>query len=265
VSFSEIADDLYDLHPTEFTAARNAAAKDSPDRERIMALKKPTPAAWVVNLLVRQRNDDVSAALSLGEQLRAAQADLDRESLAELTRQRRQLVTALARQGAGLAEVQGHKVSASAVEEVAQTLQAGMVDPDAAAAVATGRLLRPLEAVGLAVDLEHAVAGASEPRTRAPKPVDELEERRAEKRRRQAEAQRELEAAETAHQKAERRVADAIRHRDSVADQLAEAQAVAKEFKRTLAEAERELKAVTADRDAAAAVAGAAQANPDLS
>lgn len=259
MTFAEIADELYDLHPTAFTAARNVAAAGSPDRERIMALKKPTPAAWLVNLLVRQRHDEVSAALQLGEQLRAAQADLDRESLAELTRQRRQLVNALAKQGAGLAEVQGHKVSASTVEEVAQTLQAAMVDPDAAAAVSTGRLVRPLEAVGLTVDVDNAVAGDSAPRTRAAHPVDELEEKRAERRRRTAEAQRELEAAETAHQKAERRVADAIRARDAVAEQLDDAQERVKAIKRTLADAEKALKAASQDRDEAARGREAAQ------
>lgn len=259
MSFAEIADELYDLHPTEFTAARNVAAKDSPDRERIMALKKPTPAAWLVNLLVRQRNADITAVLELGAQLREAQADLDRESLADLTRQRRQLVAALARQGAELAQVQGHKVSAAVVDEVSQTLQAAMADPDAAAAVATGRLVRPLATIGLSVDLDGAVAGDAAPRTRAPQPVDELEEKRAEKRRREAEARRALEEAESVQQKAERKVADALRHRDAIADELAAAQEAVKSIKRTLADAERELKAVTSQRDEAAAAADAAR------
>ena len=251
MSLSDLIDQLYGLHPTEFTAVRNAAAKDSPDRAAVMALGKPTPAAWVVNLLVRQRNADVTGVLHLGEQLREAQHELDRAALADLTKQRRQLVGALARQGADLAELQGHKVSAAAIEEVAQTLQAAMADPDAAAAVASGHLLRSLTTVGLAVDLDGAVAGDTAPLRATATVVDELEERRAEKRRQQADAQRALEAAETAHQQAERRVADAIRHRDAAAEEYAESQARTKLLKASLAVAERELKAVEAQRDEA--------------
>ncbi len=257
---SDTADELYDLHPSEFTAARNAAAKDSPDRAEIMALAKPSAAAWVVNLLVRQRNADVTAALELGEQLREAQADLDRASLAELTKQRRALVAALARQGADLAEVRGHKVSAAAVEEVAQTLQAAMADADAAAAVSSGRLVRSLEAIGLSVDLEGAVAGDdARPRARASAPADELEEKRAEKRRREAQARAALEAAETEHSKAERRVADALRARDAIEEHLAAAQETVKSIKRSLAEAEKQLKAASSERDEAEAAARTAR------
>lgn len=254
-----LADELYGLLPSEFTAARNAAAKelDKPARDRIMALKKPTPAAWVVNLLVRQRPDQVDAVLELGEQLREAQGDLDRDALAELTRQRRSLVGALAKQGVALADVAGQRVSNAVADEVAQTLQAGMSDADAALAVRSGRLVRPLEAIGLSVDLEGAVAGdAPPPAKRSPQPaIDELEEKRAEKRRREAEAQRELEKAETAHEQAERKVADAVRHRNSIADQVSDAQARLKTLKATLADAEKLLSAAAAVRDDAAAAA----------
>lgn len=256
---SDLADGLYGLLPSEFTAARNAAAKDldKAARDKIMALKKPTPAAWVVNLLVRQRPDQVDAVLDLGEQLREAQGDLDRDALAELTRQRRQLVGALAKQGVALADVAGQKVSNSVADEVAQTLQAGMSDADAALAVRSGRLVRPLEAIGLSVDLEGAVAGdAPPPARRAKTPaVDELEEKRAEKRRREADAKRELEKAETAHEQAERKVADAVRHRDSVAEQVADAAHRLKTLKADLADAEKQLATAAASRDDAAAAA----------
>ena len=182
-----VIDELYGLLPSEFTAARNAAARDldKHERDEVMALKKPSAAAWVVNLLVRHRPDQVDQVLELGEQLREAQGDLDRDALAELSRQRRQLVGALAKQGVALADVAGQKVSSAALEEVAQTLQAGMSDADAAVAVRSGRLVRSLEAIGLTVDLDGAVAGdslAPAHRTRRDPVVDELEEKRAEKR-----------------------------------------------------------------------------------
>ena len=259
VAYRNLADELYDLHPTEFTAARNAAAKDSPNHDAIMAFVRPSAAAWLVNLLVRQRSAEITAALELGEQLRAAQADLDRETLAELTKQRRALVAALARQGAEIAELQGHRVTPAVVDSVAQTLQAAMADPDASAAVATGRLVRALTTIGLSVDLDGAVAGDAEPRSRATHPIDELEEKRAEKRRREAEAQAALEAAESEHQKAERRVADALRARDAIADEVEAAASTLKQLKRTLAEADRAIESVRSERDKAEAAAETAR------
>ena len=259
MNFADTADELYGLHPNDFTAARNAAAKRAATPGQLLGLRKPTPAAWVVNLRMRHRTAAIDEALDLGAQLQAAQADLDREALTELSKQRRQLVAALARQGAELAELQGHPVSAAAIDEVARTLQAALADPDAAAAVRTGRLVRALETVGLTVDLEGAVAGDFAPLRPSLHVVDELEEKRAEHRRRAAEAQRALEAAETAHQAAARRVADAMRRRDAIADDVASAQATLKSLKSSLAEAERELKSLVADRFRAEAAADAAR------
>ncbi|MBU1586333.1 MAG: hypothetical protein KKH51_00105, partial [Actinobacteria bacterium] len=67
-----MADPLYALAPAEFTAARNLAArevKDSADLElaaRVQELKKPSPAAWAVNLLARQRADELEQLAELG-------------------------------------------------------------------------------------------------------------------------------------------------------------------------------------------------------
>lgn len=255
MSVTSIADELYGLLPAEFTAARNAAiAQNKQLKDELMALRKPTPAAWVVNLLVRQRASQLDDVLDLGAQLREAQGDLDREALASLTVQRRHLVSALAKQGAALAEVAGHAVSSSAVDEVAQTLQAAMADPDAAEAVRTGRLVRPLEVNGLVVELEGAVAGggSSAPRRRADPQVDELEEKRAQKRRQEAEAAKAREAAQTAHELAERAVADATRARTTIEDRLDDAKQRVSELKTELAAADKTLKAAAAQRDAAA-------------
>ena len=84
-ALTAVADELYDLVPDEFTSARNARAKEAKtdDREladRITQLKKPSPAAWIVNRLVREhapRGNDVpdvwiaAAAQTLGEHLAA--------------------------------------------------------------------------------------------------------------------------------------------------------------------------------------------------
>ena len=58
----KIADELYSLALGDFTPARDAKAKElkgTPLAAEVKALKKPSLAAWVVNLLVRQDADSV--------------------------------------------------------------------------------------------------------------------------------------------------------------------------------------------------------------
>ena len=86
-TFAAIAEELYGVAPAEFTDARNGyvkelkAAKDREMSERVKALKKPSTAAWVVNMLVRHNAEEMKQVLDLGRSLRAAQADLDGEAL----------------------------------------------------------------------------------------------------------------------------------------------------------------------------------------
>ena len=163
-ALTAIAAELYGLLPDEFTAARNergrAARGDDRDlAARIQDLKRPSPPAWLVNQLVRHRAAEIDAVLQLGAELRAAQDDLDAAQLAQLAKQRRQLVSAVAHDAAELAEELGNPVRGPVLDALAQTLQAAMSDVAATAAVRSGRLVRGLEAVGLEVDLEGAVAG----------------------------------------------------------------------------------------------------------
>jgi hypothetical protein len=203
----EVAQRLYALAPAEFTAARDAAARDEGDRARraaITRLRKPVAAAYAVNLLARRSDGPLGDALSLSAELREAQEDLDGAELARLGRQRRSLVAALAAQAVRLAEEQGVSVSSAARDDVVATLNAAVSDAGAAAAVLTGRLVRPLAATGLEPpDLDGAVAGT------APAPAadassgsrrDELAERRA--RREAAAAARAAEAAATQAERA---------------------------------------------------------------
>ncbi|MRG61217.1 hypothetical protein GE115_15285 [Agromyces sp. CFH 90414] len=163
-ALARVADELYGLAPDEFTAARNARAKQLKPDDRALAakigeLRKPSAVAWVVNQLVRHRADELDDLLALGDELRAAQADLDAASLTQLARERRKLVGAMARQAGALADELGHPARGSTLDEVAETLQAALTDAAAAAAVRSGRLVRGLEAVGTEVDLDGAVAG----------------------------------------------------------------------------------------------------------
>jgi hypothetical protein len=205
------AAELYALPPAQFTAARNAAAAASAGSlaKAVKALRKPTVAAWAVNLLAA--HGELGEAITLSSALREAQDELDGAELARLGRQRRALVAALARQAVDLAQEQGVAVAASARDEVEKTINAAVVDAAAGAAVLSGRLVRPLQATGVEeVDLSDAVAG-SLPAAVEERPTDELAERRArrEAERSAREAERAAEAANTELERSEARLAKA--------------------------------------------------------
>lgn len=66
-------DRLYQLPPDEFTAARNALAKEAgADRAEIRALVKPPIAAWAVNQVYWQQRDTCDALVAASTELRKA-------------------------------------------------------------------------------------------------------------------------------------------------------------------------------------------------
>src|SRR3954464_3381888 len=157
VSIDEVAERLYALEPEEFTAARDQAAKDAEgdDRKAIKGLRKPTVAAYVANMLARNRSDDVEALVALGEDLRTAMAG--NGDIRALSEQRRELVRGLVHDAADAA---GRELTASVEEEVAATLEAATADPELGLAVLSGRLVKPLRYAGFGTlpDLGDVVA-----------------------------------------------------------------------------------------------------------
>ncbi|WP_460798357.1 hypothetical protein [Nocardioides pacificus] len=159
-----VADALYALPLPEFTPARDARAKElkAEDKElaaRVKGLRKPSTAAWVVNLLVRREADEVAQVVAVGEALRQAQADLDAAQLRELTKQRRMLTAAVTTRARRLAREEGHKVTEAVAEQVEATLTAAMIDEGCARAVRSGLLVSALAATGVGeVELADAVA-----------------------------------------------------------------------------------------------------------
>jgi hypothetical protein len=165
VSIEDVARELYGLEPEEFTAARNARAKEAKeagDRElagRVQSLRKPTAGAWLLNQLVRRHGDEVQQVLDLGAQLRAAQGTLRAEELRALDRQRRQLTRAVAEQARALGRDAGRRVTDQTTADVEETLRSAMVDAAAGAALSTGLLTDTFSATGLEpVDLARVVA-----------------------------------------------------------------------------------------------------------
>lgn len=158
----EVARAVYAVSPGEFTAARTAAVRDARaagDRElarAVGALRKPSSAAAAVNLLVRDRPEDLGALLDLGVRLREAQAALAGADLRALHAEQQRTVGAVADAAVDLL---GGGAGGGVRQQVEATLRAAMGDPDAAAAVATGLLVRDLFSSGFEpVDVAGAVA-----------------------------------------------------------------------------------------------------------
>ena len=148
----EAAAELYAGDPAGFIrrrgdlAAQARASGEGAAAKAIAGLRKPTRSAWVVNRLVRTDPDVPSRLTALGDDLRAAGRSLDGGRLRELSQARRDLIAALTRQaltGAGL-----HDAAEALREEVIATLSSALADPQVAAELADGALIRPVERSG---------------------------------------------------------------------------------------------------------------------
>ena len=292
VDLDEVADELYEVPPEEFIALRKErqdAAKADGDKtlaKEIGGLPKPSAAAWVSNLLVREHREEIQSLVELGTLLRQAQENLAGDQLRALDVQRRQLVAALTRQARALANDRGHPVSTAVATQVEDTLRAAMADPDAGEALLSGRLTSPMSYSGMGTTVTRPALTLVKPakpepsprlpRQQPPEPVgDTATERRRrerEERQRAAEEKRERELAEarTAAEEATRLADEAeealAEHRrqveeltdrreqlqarvDELADQLAEAERAAAEAATSVKREER--RRAAAEREAA--------------
>src|ERR1700759_1398197 len=138
---------MYEAPPDGFVSARATAvaearqAGDKDAAKRLAALKKPTVAAWVVNLLALRRPELIEELVELSGALREAQRGLQGGQLRELTAPRRPGVSALVSAARKLAQAAepGIKLPPGEVEA---TLSPAVAEPDVAAQVRTGRLIR---------------------------------------------------------------------------------------------------------------------------
>ena len=284
---------LYEAPPDGFVAARSAAiadakkAGDAVTAKRLAALRKPTVAAWLVNLLALRRPELIDELVELATALRSAQRSLQGDELRQLTTQRRQVVSALVAAARKLAVAEDPSLSAAKLPlaEVEATLTAALAEPDIAEQVRTGRLIRAATYAGFGevprprlrlitaeddgsadaddeADDDEADEDEDEESTEPPRPS--ARERAAAERRRRERAQRvrELKRDLTQAQAAESR-ADAQLERAETADRDAghlveDLDAELAELERRRAEAQadvarRKLARRTAEREAAAA------------
>ena len=155
MDLDEVADELYALPPEEFIPARKARedeAKADGDKalaKAIGGLPKPSTAAWVANVLVREARDEIEGLVELGTLVREAQESLAGDQVRALDVQRRQLIAALTRKARSLAYQRGHSVSTAVATQVEETLRAAMADPEAGEALLSGRLTSPLSYSGM--------------------------------------------------------------------------------------------------------------------
>ncbi len=247
---------LYALPPPEFTAAREAearAAKDAGDvrlAREIARLRKPTVSAWAVNKAAREHPGDLGELLELGEELRRAWQEQDAGALAELTRRRGAVsgrVGRLVREGAAL--------SPAAAAEVDQTLDAAVVDADAAAQVRAGRLVRPLSYSGFApapaapARAKAAPPGGGTSREAGAEPAASRRRVRSEEEAAKTRARQEAEErrarqrqeAEAAHHEWQAALAEAVREQEERAGKVARLERKLAKARRLLAESEQRL------------------------
>lgn len=269
MDFEEAADALYAAPAADFIATRNELAKqlkadgDQLGSTRLKALRKPTVAAWVANLVARSLPDELDDLLALGDEFREATADLDGDRLRDLTPKRHQLLDKLSKEAARLASDEGQKVSADVGQKLRETLDAALIDPAAGDALREGRLSSALRHVGFGVvdengepsnvtpltderrqaarDRRKAQQAESDKESAATRTKREAAERAEEEREaaEKAKAKQAFEDAVTAAQEAEATVENLDNQLDDAREALAEAQELVKRLGAELDEARR--------------------------
>ncbi len=267
------ADALYALAPEDFTAARDAAARQArADGDRaaataLKALRRPSVSAWLVNRLATDHRNRLEELLALGPALAEAQSAGHPDELRALGRQRRMLVEAVADTALK------RRVSTAAVRsEVVATLEAALADPASADAVRSGRLVRALSYAGFGgVDLAGAVAGAPVTVLAAGTSRSQAPDRGAPQARQPAAARAAAQrltraavaAAEAVAHEASGRLDDAVRAAQRAERAATDASAALADAERVVTHASEALAAAQADREQAreaARDAAAAQA-----
>jgi hypothetical protein len=148
-------DELYGVIPSEFTAARNAKATDARKAgladvaASLKELRKPSAGAWLANLLVRERSNEIETLMELGDSLRGPRNTRGGDEIRRVSKQKVDVVSKLIRHAKSRASQLGHPASASVVEELEVTLDAAFADPQAAATLRQGRLTSGLHYSGL--------------------------------------------------------------------------------------------------------------------
>jgi hypothetical protein len=166
---AQAGDELFDLAPAEFVAARDELARrlrgegEAEAAATVKALRRPPLSAWAVNRLARGGGPGLGPLLAAGERLRAAhQAALAGEGADELraaARAEREAVGGLVEAAMGLLREAGHPATDATRDRVAATLHAAAASPEAADLVRHGRLTADLDPSGFGSTADPAGSG----------------------------------------------------------------------------------------------------------
>jgi hypothetical protein len=148
-------------------ASQARAAGDREAAKTISGLGKPTRSAWIVNNLIHADPGVAISLAELGGKLRSGDA-LDGSSIRELSRERRELVDNLVRRA--MDEAGQGSPSVALRDEVTDTFNAALADPDVAEQVAAGALLKAVHWAGFGPGIGSAIS--SGPARRPPEAAE---------------------------------------------------------------------------------------------
>lgn len=270
------ADELYAVPPAQFVSTRDDHVKQAKESGRkalaaqLGKLRRPTQAAWLVNLLWRSTPDTVQELLALGDDLREAQAAGEGARLRQLSEVRRRLVDSLLGEARRLAAETDTRLDATSEREVSETLEAAVLDPEVADLIRSGRLVKPTAYAGFGAfaggpaepfaprppaEPRRARVVDAEPKKGQAKPKAGEDRRTERAKAKQEEAERIVAAARDAVTEAEEDLGasehalqDASRRNDDLLAELDHLREQVDALEKRLAEGSRELRKTRADR-----------------
>jgi len=170
-------EDLYGLPLEEFTPARDALAKElkaagrKDEAAEVKSLRKPSVAAWALNLVARQHPDAIEGLRAAGTNLRAAQQEAmsgDAGRLRDTGRALAEEVDRVAELAADVLRTAGRPVSPAQQEKIVSTLRTAAVDDEAGDALARGVLVEELESTGFSLLGAGAPGAPARPAAKTP-------------------------------------------------------------------------------------------------
>jgi hypothetical protein len=202
-------DGLYAVPLAEFTAERNALAKElrkEGDRETadaVKALKKPSVEAWTVNQLARQHGDEVERLVELGEEQADVLSSGDRGRLRQAMRDLRGTLTSLANHAERILGGSDRKPTPALLERVTRMLQNAAATDEGRGALRQGRFTGEPEPADLP-DVDVPAPTTTSKKARTTKKTDRAGEK-AERKKQRAEHEAERARLEHALRRAEER------------------------------------------------------------
>ncbi|HEY3502000.1 MAG TPA: hypothetical protein VGN37_04305 [Actinocatenispora sp.] len=242
--------ELYQAPIEEFVATRDRlvraarGAGDTELAEALAAARKPVLAAWLVNRLAAAAPDRVGGLLELADRFRAAYAAGDAGRVRDLSTERQRALADLVDLAA---EYAGRRVTDAVLAQVGETLSAALVEPDVAARVRDGVLVRPerYSGLGLAMPAPRAAPDRTAAKTRTKRTG---ETRRTEGAKGKA-AEKGKPGPEAGRRSRAERVAEAERARDEAAERERAARGRLDELDAMLAELRDSLREAMRTRD----------------